>query len=256
MTEFFLFLLVGFLAQAVDGALGMAYGVICATVLASSGIPPAQVSATVHFSKLFTTAGSAAAHGWQRNVDWKLLLRLAPFGIVGGVVGAVVLTSIDASIMRPIVTAYLGLVGVWLLVRSFKSLPEVPIGLPFVAPLGTVGGFLDAIGGGGWGPVVTTGLLGAGAPPRFAVGTVNTAEFFVTLFVAASFAIAFASGSWDGDGSFETLFPAIAGLVLGGLLAAPFGALFVKHVRQILLLRAVGTLITLIAVYQSWRFFG
>ena len=253
MTEFFLFFAVGFVAQIIDGALGMAYGVISATMLISSGVAPAHVSAAVHASKLFTTAGSAAAHRYHGNVDWRLFARLAPFGVAGGVIGALVLTSIDGAVMRPVVTVYLACVGAWLLLRSFRPIPTRPVSGRLVAPLGAAGGFLDAIGGGGWGPIVTTGLIGAGAPPRFAIGTVNTAEFVVTVAVIAAFAVTLATGYWDSGEGFAALAPAVSGLILGGLLAAPLGAMFVRYIREIVLLRAVGTLILTLAAWQTWR---
>jgi hypothetical protein len=211
------------------------------------------VSAAVHASKLFTTAGSAAAHVWQGNVDRALLVRVAVFGSFGGVLGALLLSVIDGAVLRPFVTLYLAAIGLWLLARSFRHLPKKPVALPFVAPLGTVGGFLDALGGGGWGPVVTTGLIGAGAPPRYAIGTVNTAEFVVTVAVMLTLVFAVSTGIWrQGDG-FAALLPAVGGLVCGGLVASPLGALFVRHVREIVLLRTVGLLIVAISLWQTFK---
>ncbi|TIU57917.1 MAG: sulfite exporter TauE/SafE family protein, partial [Mesorhizobium sp.] len=124
MQEFLLFAFVGFVAQAVDGALGMAYGVISSTTLLGFGVSPAHASASVHAAELFTTAASGSAHLYHRNIDWKLFWRLMPFGVLGGVLGAFVLTSFEGAIMKPYVTTYLALVGAWLLFRSFRRIPS------------------------------------------------------------------------------------------------------------------------------------
>jgi uncharacterized membrane protein YfcA len=193
--EFFTFLAVGFLAQLVDGALGMAYGLVSSTVLLAFGVPPAQVSASVHAAELFTTAASGASHAWHRNVDFKLLGQLVPTGIVGGALGAFVLTSIPGNAIKPFVLVYLAAIGVLLLFRTFRPFPTKPVPGRIVVPLGGVGGFLDAVGGGGWGPVVTSTLIGAGGQPRYVIGTVNAAEFLVTLAISASFVIALLTGT-------------------------------------------------------------
>jgi uncharacterized membrane protein YfcA len=255
MEDFLLFLLVGFLAQAVDGALGMAYGVISSTVLLAFGITPAHASAAVHAAELFTTAASGTSHLYHRNVDWTLFWRLAPFGMLGGACGAYLLTSIDAATVKPLVTTYLAIVGAWLLFRSFRKLPTNPVPARLVAPLGATGGLLDAAGGGGWGPIVTTGLLGAGAPPRYVIGTVNACEFLVALTVSLSFLVALVTGHWaESPGVGATA--AIGGLILGGLLAAPLAGWFVKTLDERVLLLIVGILITLLAGWQTAQQLG
>ena len=253
MAEFLLFLLVGGLAQLVDGALGMAYGVVSSTVLLSFGVPPATASATVHTAELFTTAASGAAHAIHRNIDWKLFWRLVPFGILGGVAGTYVLTSFSGAVMRPYVAAYLSLIGIYLVTRSFRKIPSRPVPAPIVPPLGLAGGFLDSVGGGGWGPVVTTGLLGAGGAPRYVIGTVNTAEFLVTLSVSLTFLFALLSGHWEeaGDLAFHGL--AVLGLVVGGVAAAPFAGYVVKRLPERALLRLVGGLITGLGLFQMFH---
>jgi uncharacterized membrane protein YfcA len=256
MQEFLLFVIVGFLAQAVDGALGMAYGVISSTTLLAFGVSPAHASAAVHAAELFTTAASGSAHLYHRNIDWKLFFRLAPFGIVGGCLGAYVLTSIDGGAIKPFVTLYLALVGAWLLVRSFRRLPSKPVPAAVVAPLGAAGGFLDAAGGGGWGPIVTTGLLGAGGTPRYVIGTVNAAEFLITLSVSLTFLIALVSGHWEEAGELTSNLMAVAGLIVGGLMAAPLAGYIVKMLPPTSLLRLVGILIMLLAGWQSAQLFG
>jgi hypothetical protein len=155
--------------------------------------------------------------------------------------------------MRPVVTTYLALVGVWLFVRSFRKIPARPVPAAMTAPLGAVGGFLDAAGGGGWGPIVTTGLLGAGGAPRYVIGTVNASEFLITLSVSLSFVAAMLTGHWEEGGGLSVMLPAIAGLVVGGLFAAPLAGLLVRNIRENVLLRAVGILIILLASYQTWQ---
>lgn len=256
MEEFLIFLVVGFLAQAVDGALGMAYGVISSTTLMAFGVSPAHASAAVHAAELFTTGASGTAHLYHRNIDWRLFARLAPFGIVGGVLGAFVLTSFDGDTAKPFVTTYLALVGIWLLVRSFRRIPSRPLPTGLVAPMGTVGGFLDAAGGGGWGPIVTTGLLGFGGTPRYVIGTVNASEFLIALSVSLSFLLALLTGHWDEAGGVLAILWPIAGLILGGVLAAPFAGWFVKLIPERLLLRLVGCLIVLLASFQTAQLTG
>jgi uncharacterized protein len=254
--SFVLFLVVGFLAQIVDGALGMAYGVVSSSVLLAFGVPPAAASASVHAAELFTTAASAGSHVWNKNVNWRLFRILAPAGIAGGVAGTYILTSIDGAVLRPWVAAYLGLMGSYILYRAWKSI--VPVDqhrLAIVAPMGAVGGFVDAIGGGGWGPVVTTGLVGSGGSPREVIGTVNTAEFFLTAAVSAAFVAAIVTGHWQEAEGLMTYLWAVIGLIVGGVAAAPLAGYVTRLLPQRFLMFAVGTLITLLAVYQTWRLF-
>lgn len=253
-AEFFLFAGVGFLAQIIDGALGMAYGVISSTVLLAFGVPPSYASASVHTAEMFTTAASAASHLGHRNIDWKLFWRLVPAGIVGGVLGAYVLTSIDGELLRPFVTAYLTIMGVYILYRAFRGRrqPTTPRGR-VVVPLGVAGGFVDAAGGGGWGPVVTSTLLGSGGAPRYVIGTVNAAEFFLTTAISATFLIALLSGHWqEGNGALEHV-SAVAGLVVGGVLAAPLAGLVTRRLQPKLLMIVVGVLVIGLAGWQTWQ---
>jgi hypothetical protein len=174
------FAAVGFAAQLIDGALGMAFGVISNTLLISLGVAPAAASAGVHTVESFTTCVSGISHIAHRNVDWKLLARLTLPGIVGAATGAYLLTQIDASVAKPLVLTYLTAIGLFLVWRGVRYPPhhKPP---KVIEPLGLVGGFLDAAGGGGWGPVVTGNLLVQGAEPRKTIGTVNTSEFLVTV---------------------------------------------------------------------------
>ena len=252
--SFILFLIVGFVAQIVDGALGMAYGVVSSSVLLAFGVPPAAASASVHAAELFTTAASAGSHVWHKNVNWRLFKMLAPVGIAGGVLGTYVITSIDGAVLKPYVAAYLGIMGVYILYRAFRSLPSIDAHkYALVAPLGAVGGFMDAVGGGGWGPVVTTGLVGSGGAPREMIGTVNTVEFFLTAAVSAAFLTALLTGHWAEADGLATHAWAVAGLVVGGVAAAPLAGYAVKIIPQKYLMVAVGVLISALSVYQTSR---
>jgi uncharacterized membrane protein YfcA len=175
------FIAVGFAAQLVDGALGMAFGVISNTLLvAVMGVPPALASQRVHVVECFTTATSGISHLLHGNIDGKLFARLVVPGVIGGFAGAYLLSSIDAAIVKPFVLIYLAAIGLYILARGILYPPKIKEA-KLIAPLGLLGGFLDAAGGGGWGPVVTSNLLIQGADPRKVVGTVNSAEFFLTI---------------------------------------------------------------------------
>lgn len=253
-SEFFIFAAVGFLAQIVDGALGMAYGVVSSTMLLAFGVSPAAASASAHAAEMFTTAASATSHVSHRNVDWRLFWRLAPAGILGGVLGAYVLTSVDGALLRPYVTGYLTLMGLYILFRAFRARKQVvDPHAAIVAPLGVVGGFVDAAGGGGWGPVVTSSLIGSGAAPRYVIGTVNTVEFFLTTAVSVAFLTALLTGHWEeADGLLGHVW-SVAGLIVGGLLAAPLAGFVVRKIPSQRLMLLVGLLVMALAGYQTWQ---
>jgi len=254
LSEFWIFLFVGFFAQLIDGALGMGYGVISSVVLLASGVPPSHTSASVHAAKLFTTAASGASHLVHGNVDRRLFWFLAIAGSVGGIAGALFLTQVPGTLIRPYVFGYLlimGLLILWRCLREGKERHIMPGG--FVAPLGGIGGFLDAVGGGGWGPVVTSSLIGAGAQPRQVVGTVNAAEFVVTCAVVAAFATTLLTGLWsEGKGLTDHLLP-IAGLVLGGLPSAAAAGFLVKHAPRKPMTFAVALLVITLSSYELIR---
>jgi uncharacterized membrane protein YfcA len=256
MDTFLLFLMVGFLAQAVDGALGMAYGVISSSVLLALGVPPATASASVHGAEVFTTAASAGSHIWHRNVDWRLLLPLAIAGVIGGCLGAYVLTGIEGDVIKPFVIAYLALMGLYILWRAGHDIRIRRIQAWVTAPLGLVGGFLDAVGGGGWGGTVSSTLVGAGQEPRRAIGTVNTAEFFVAVAISAAFVWALMSGHWRDADALQNHAAAVGGLVVGGLAAAPFAGLIAKRVPRRVLTYAVGGLLLVLAGLQGLQLAG
>jgi len=238
------FIAIGFAAQLIDGALGMAFGLINSTLLVSvMGVPPAVASASVHAVETFTTAASGASHVLHKNVNWKLFGRLAIPGMIGGALGAYVLSHVDAGVAKPFVMAYLAAIGLYLLYRAWHGAVE-PKKPRIIEPLGLVGGFLDAAGGGGWGPVVTSNLLVQGAEPRYTIGTVNTAEFFLTTTISIAFILHL---------GFAAFTIATLGLLIGGLVAAPLGGVLAKRVPGRPLMAMVGTLLTLTSVFSIWQ---
>lgn len=247
LAAIFPFIAIGFAAQLVDGALGMAFGVICNTLLVGVvGVAPAQASAQVHVVKAFTGAISGVSHVLHGNVDWPLFWKLTPAAIVGGVIGAYALSSVDGAVAKPLVLLFLTGMGLYLLWRGIGYRP-IQRTVRHVRPLGFIGGLLDATGGGGWGPVVTSNLLMQGAQPRIVVGTVNTVEFFLTLAISAAFI--FHLGIADLAG-------ATLGLLIGGVLAAPLGAWAARHFPPRLLMILVGVVLTLTSAYGLWSAWG
>lgn len=238
------FIVIGFAAQLVDGALGMAFGVICNTLLvAVLGVPPATASARIHVVEIFTTGASGLSHLFHRNIDWPLFFRLLVPGVIGGVLGAYMLTSLHAEVVKPFVLGYLVLIGIWLLVRGILYPPK--ISKPkVVTPLAVVGGFLDAAGGGGWGPVVTSNLLVQGGEPRKIVGTVNSVEFFLAVAVSIAFI-------WNLG--FEEILGPTLGLIIGGVAAAPLGAYMAKRFSPKVMLVMVGIVLTATSAFGLYR---
>jgi hypothetical protein len=234
---------VGFLAQVVDGALGMAYGVTATTFLLTAGATPAAASASVHIAEVFTTGLSGISHVKLGNVNKSLFVRLLVPGILGAVLGAVVVTQFDGKVMKPFISAYLLLMGVYILRKAWRGRfqRKEP---RHVGKLALVGGFVDAAGGGGWGPVVTSNLIGAGSDPRTTIGSVNFAEFFLTLSSATSFILL------AGE---PTTWAMVAGLVFGGMFAAPLAALLCKRLQPRTLMTTVGVLITLISAFNIYK---
>jgi uncharacterized membrane protein YfcA len=238
LAEILPFILVGFAAQLVDGALGMAFGVISSTLLISMGVHPQFASAGVHAVEVFTTGASGISHVLHRNVNWNLFRRIIIPGVIGGVLGAYVLIR-AAENAKPFVLAYLAAMGLYLLWRGLRHAhqerkPRV------VEPLGFVGGFLDAAGGGGWGPVVTSNLLVQGVEPRKVIGTVNTAEFLLSVTISTSFIVQLGASMFS---------PALIGLLIGGLAAAPLGGFAAKRIPAKGLLILVSVVLILTSAY-------
>ncbi|MGL4174502.1 MAG: sulfite exporter TauE/SafE family protein [Dermatophilaceae bacterium] len=243
MRRLVLLALVGLGAQLVDGSLGMAYGVTSTTLLLAIGTNPAAASATVHLAEIGTTLASGAAHWKFGNVDWTVVARIGIPGAVGAFAGATVLASLDTSVAAPVMSLILLALGVYVLVRfTVKGLRRdrlhSPLRKRFLGPLGLVAGFVDATGGGGWGPVGTPAILASGRlEPRTVIGSIDTSEFLVA--VAASIGFLLALGSQGIDLAW------VAALLLGGLVAAPIAAWLVRHIPPRVLGSAVGGVIVL-----------
>jgi len=218
----------------INGALGMGYGISSTTFLISIGIPPAAASASVHTAEIFSSGVSGYSHWRFGNVDKKLFIGLLVPGIIGGIIGAYILTSIPGETIKPFIAVYLLIMGILVLRKAFKKIRvrEVKTKL---APLGFFGGSLDAIGGGGWGPIVTATLLVRGNNPRFTIGSINLVEFFVTIAESITFVLTIGLVHWK----------IILGLIIGGVTAAPVAALLCKKLPIRALMIMVGILIML-----------
>ncbi|MFA6948585.1 MAG: sulfite exporter TauE/SafE family protein [Eubacteriales bacterium] len=246
--QLIIYIIIGFLAQMIDGTMGMAYGVSCRTFLRSvAGLPPALASAVVHVSEIPTTLVSGISHFAMKNVDKKLLLKLLIPGVVGGVLGAYFLCG-AGDVLEPVIDVYLIIMGGIIISKAIRGKHDGDgkIGA-LVYPLGLAGGFFDAAGGGGWGPIVTSTMVARGGDVKKTIGTVNTAEFIVTIAETTAFAALV--------GDFTSHMPIILGLVIGGVIAAPFAALLCKKIPVRPLLAAVGTLIAGLNIYNLIKFF-
>lgn len=243
MQLLLIYALVGGAAQLVDGTLGMAYGVTSTTLLLAAGTSPAIASASVHLAEVGTSLVSGLAHWKFRNVDWRVVARIAGPGAIGAILGAYVLSSLSTEFAEPWMAGLLLVLGLYVIIRfSFlnvaSKLTKPRPGIKFLGPLGLVAGFVDATGGGGWGPVATTSLLSSGRlEPRKVIGSVDTSEFVVA--VAASLGFFFALGSE------ELSWSTVAGLLIGGALMAPLSAWLVRIMPARLLGAAAGGLIVL-----------
>jgi hypothetical protein len=237
---------VGLIAQVIDGALGMAYGVTSSSFLLAVGATPAMASGATHLAEVFTTGVSGVSHLKMGNVNKKLFFSLLIPGIIGALIGAYVLGNIDGKALKPYISAYLLLMGLYVFSKAFRHIrPRHDINTAKVAPLALFGSFMDTTGGGGWGPIVTTSLVGSGHDPRTTIGSVNFAEFFLTVAVAASLFSILDQSVWI----------IVSGLVIGGLFAAPFAAYITKHLKTKTLLLLVGSLISLISTFNLYKAF-
>jgi uncharacterized membrane protein YfcA len=241
MPALIVLIVIGFLAQLVDGALGMAYGATSSTMLLAYGLAPATASASVHLAELGTTAVSGVSHWRFGNIDWRTVRRIGLPGAVGAFVGAVVLSSISAEVAKPWMAGVLLALGVYILVRftlfgAPKRSDRRYVRGRYLAPLGLGAGFIDATGGGGWGPVATPTILATGKyEPRKVIGSVDTSEFLVALAASAGFLLSL--------GSQGIAVRYVAALLVGGVLAAPLAARLVRQVTPTLLGASVGGLI-------------
>lgn len=241
--NFFLLVLVGFGAQLIDGSLGMAYGVSSSTFLLSIGVSPAIASASVHIAEIFTTLVSGVSHLKLGNVDKDLVKKLALPGVLGGITGAYLISNVNNALLKPIISGYLLIMGVRIVLKALrKHTPTERSGHTFndwlMGGLGLIGGFCDAAGGGGWGPIVTTTLISNGAVPRKTIGSVNLTEFFVTFAEAVTFIALLDTIRWE----------VVLGLIVGGVFAAPLGAVLTKKIPTKPMIAFVGLLIIFLSL--------
>ncbi len=243
MFKLLLLALVGFGAQLVDGSLGMAYGVTSTTLLLAIGTNPASASATVHVAEIGTTLASGVSHWRFGNVDWKVVWKVGVPGAIGAFLGATFLSWLSTEVAAPVAALLLLALGLYLLIRfTFRGVTTHNLGKPlrkrFLGPLGLVAGFVDATGGGGWGPIGTPAILASGRlEPRRVVGSIDTSEFLVSVAASIGFLVGLGAGGID--------FAWVAALLIGGVVAAPLAAWLVRHVPSRVLGSAVGGVIVL-----------
>lgn len=245
LSEFLIYVGIGFIAQIVDGALGMAYGVTASSMLLGAGVSPAISSATVHAAECFTTGTSALSHRAFGNIDREQFRRLLLPGIVGAALGAYLLAKLPGDALKPWIAGYLLLMGVVIVYKAFRDFPPRRVTTHLV-PLGFFGALVDSIGGGGWGPTVASNLIARGNTFRMTVGTVNAVEFFVTLTASLVFLLTLGLSNWQ----------MIAALALGGVVAAPLGAWLVSRVRPRPVQCIVGLLVIVLSVRTLLQVFG
>ncbi|KTC87006.1 sulfite exporter TauE/SafE family protein [Legionella brunensis] len=261
VNEYLLFALIGFGAQLVDGGLGMGYGLISMTALLAFGVAPPLASAGVHTAEIVTTAISGVSHMMFKNVDHTLFKRLVIPGMIGGIAGSQLLSYAPVGIIKPFVMLYLFIMGMYVLYKSFSKMElseklynymaytllkrEKPTQkMPRLISLGFIGGFLDAAGGGGWGSIVNSTLLAQGEHPRYTIGSVNLAEFLVTVSISAAFFLTIEIKQWA----------MLIGLVIGGAIGAPISAYMVRILPTNLLMLMVGALIIVLSLRSFWVF--
>ncbi|MCF2498032.1 MULTISPECIES: sulfite exporter TauE/SafE family protein [Dyadobacter] len=241
-SDFALYLLVGLAAQLVDGALGMAYGVTSTSFLLSLGVPPAISSTSVHVAEMFTTGASAISHFRYKNINKKLFKSLLIPGVLGAVTGAYLLSDvIDGDLVKPYIAAYMLILGL-IIIRKALQKNLIKNKTKKIGILAAAGGFLDSIGGGGWGPIVTSTLLGQGRDPRYTIGSVNAAEFVIAFASGVTFLIFTGVSSWQ----------VVSGLIIGGVIAAPFGAMLVGKIKRKPLMLIIGALVIGLSVRTIW----
>lgn len=238
-SDFVIFLLIGIFAQLVDGTLGMGYGATSTSFLLSFGVSPALSSMSVHVAEMFTTGASAISHYKFKNINEKLVLKLIIPGVLGSITGAYLLADvIDGKVIKPYIAVYMMILAIVIIVKGLRK-NIVKKETKQIGLLAVFGGFMDAVGGGGWGPIVTSTLMGRGGDPRYTIGSVNTAEF----------AISFASGItfilFDGISGWRV----IAGLIIGGVIAAPIGAYLVNKIPR----KPITILVGLLLIFLSMR---
>jgi uncharacterized protein len=246
-TTILIFIGVGFVAQMIDGSLGMAYGISCSSLLQATGVSPVLASASVHVAEVFTTASSGFFHWKMGNFDKKLFRRIAIPGVLGAILGAFLLSTLgeeSGKLIQPWISGYLLLMGIVLIQKSFRPVKLWKFKRPAI--LASFGGLMDSFGGGGWGPIVSTTLMAGGNHPAKTIGTVNATEFFVA-FASSGIFIFFV-----GIESIEI----VAGLIIGGMLASPLGALLANKINKRKAMIVVGLLIIILSTRTILKAMG
>ncbi|MEI6311789.1 MAG: sulfite exporter TauE/SafE family protein [Bacteroidota bacterium] len=243
-TRFIWFVIAGFIAQLIDGALGMAYGVSCSTLLLNVGVSPKLASASVHTAEVFTTGVSGLSHIKMRNIDKKLFFRIVIPGVISAMIGAYLISDVfDGKMIKPYIACYLLILGMVIIYKGFKNKKKEFVEVKRAGLLAFAGGMLDAIGGGGWGPIVTSNIINQGKNPAETIGTVNTAEFFITFFSTGVFLFFVGIDHWD----------ILLGLILGGVVAAPLGAYLSKKVNKRAMMFIVGITVIITSLFTIYK---
>lgn len=239
LPVFILCLAAGFAAQLIDGSLGMGYGVILSIILSSLGLAPVTVSASVHVAKFLATGVSGLSHFKFGNVEKRLMAKLALGGVGGALVGSLILTNVSGDIIKPFTALYLTVMGILIVRKALRNNIKPRGRIPNVIPLGLIGGFFDAIGGGGWGPIVTSSLLVSGKDPRRAIGSVSLAEFFVAVTVITVLISELPQ--------LVEQIHIVTGLMIGSVVAAPIAAFLAGRVAARPLMLAVGAFVIILS---------
>lgn len=243
---FFWALLFGAVAALIDGSLGMAYGVTGTAFLLGYGISPVKAVAYIHIAEIFVSGSSGLNHWKIGNIDTKLFKKLLIPGIIGAILGALIIAKVKIPYLSIIISIYLLFMGIFLVAKAYSKIKlQFKQNNSVVIPLAVTGGFVDGAGGGGWGPVVTTSLLGGKMEPKKVIGTVNASEFFINLASAVSLLFLVKVTDWE----------ALAGLIIGGFLVAPFAARVTSKMSVKMILTFVGLLITVISLRKIFNFF-
>ena len=243
---FFWALLFGAIAALIDGSLGMAYGVTGTAFLLGYGISPIKAVAYIHIAEIFVSGSSGLNHWKIGNVDTKLFKKLLIPGIIGATLGALIITKIKIPYLSIVISIYLLLMGIFLIAKAYAKIKlQFKQKISVVVPLAVTGGFVDGAGGGGWGPVVTTSLLGGKMMPKKVIGTVNASEFFINLASATTFLFMVKVTDWE----------ALAGLIIGGFLITPYAAKATSRMSIKMILTIVGCLITVLSIRKIYIFF-
>jgi uncharacterized protein len=237
--DFFIYLSIGVFAQLVDGTLGMGYGATSTSFLLSVGVPPAISSTGVHVAEMFTTGASALSHYKFKNINKRLVTYLLIPGVIGSIIGAYLLSDVvDGKIIKPFIAVYMIVLAIMIIIKGLRN-NNVKKKTKNLGILAIFGGFMDAVGGGGWGPIVTSTLIGRGRDPRYTIGSVNAAEFAVSFASGITFLLFEGINGWQ----------VIAGLIIGGVMAAPFAAFFVNKIPR----KSMTIIVGLLIIYLSGR---